>query len=332
METNNNQVLNPFRSMKLDWVEAANRRERKSQTEWTVIVRCTMASLMLCCKRRRKTKVKPKSRLFAALIAISIMAAPIAANAETHRDAEAHAAAARAAASRNSSQTPRFAAARTMAQRDPVRKFQARQNGRNLALQNRGNWERNAARSQVDNRYLNQYAYQPRGYYNGNPYNGYNNYAAPMPLQNNCELGAYPSAYAEPGYGYGQSGYGEGRPALMAYRGRLLAQKVSIEQQLSSGSNFMEYPYLHEQLSEVNKKLGDVNSKLGIAGSGYAMGRGGSGYDGYQQASPLAALTGLGGNGGYYGNNRYNGYGANPYYGQQGGLASALPMLGNFIH
>jgi hypothetical protein len=266
--------------------------------------------------------MKSKSRLFAALIAISIMAAPVAANAETRRDAEAH-----VAASRDSRVAARFNAAHPMAQRDPMRNFQARENGRNLALQNRGNWERNAARVRADNRYLNQYAYQPRGYYNG-----YNNYAAPVPIANNCQPGGYPSAYAQPGYGYGQSGYGEGRPALMAYRGRLLAQKTSLERQLNSGSNFLEYPYLHEQLSEVNKKLGNVDSKLGIAGGGYAMGRGGYGYDGYQQASPLAALMGMGGNRGYYGTNGYNGYGANPYYGQQGGLASALPMLGNFIH
>ncbi len=263
--------------------------------------------------------MKSKSRLFAALIAISIMAAPVAANAETRRDAEA-----RAAASRNSLVAPRFNTARAMAQHDPVRNFQAREN--------RGNWERNAARVRADNR-LNQYAYQPRGYYNGyNPYYGYRNYAAPMPVANNCEPGGYPSAYVEPGYGYGQSGYGEGRPALTAYRGRLLAQKASLERQLNSGSNFLEYPYLHEQLSEVNKKLGDVNSKLGIVGGGYAMGRGGYGYEGYQQASPLAALMGMGGNRGYNGSNGYNGYGANPYYGQQGGLTSALPLLGNFIH
>jgi len=271
--------------------------------------------------------VKSKSRFFAALIAISIMAAPVAANAETRRDAEA-----RAAASRNSPVAPRFNSVRAMAQRNPVRNFQARENGRGLALENRGNWERDAARVRADNR-LNQYAYQPRGYYNRyNPYDGYSNYAAPMPVANNCEPGGYPSAYVEPSYGYGQSGYGGGRPALMAYRGRLLAQKASLERQLNSGSNFLEYPYLHEQLSEVNKKLGDVNSKLGIAGGGYAMGRGGYGYEGYQQSSPLAALMGMGGNRGYYGNNGYNGYGANPNYGQQGGLTSALPLLGNFIH
>lgn len=267
---------------------------------------------MLSYKSRRKTKVKSKSRLFAALIAISIMAAPIAANAETRRDAEA-----RAAASRNSPVAPRFNTARAMAQRNPVRNFQAREN--------RGNWQRDAARVRADSR-LNQYAYQPRGYNGYGPYYGYSSYAAPMPVANNCEPGGYPSAYAEPGYGYGPSGYGEGRPALMAYRGRLLAQKASLERQLNSASNFLEYPYLHEQLSEVNKKLGDVNSKLGIVGGGYAMGRGGYGYDGYQQASPLAALMGTGGNRGY------NGYGANPYYGQQGGLMSALPLLGNFVH
>ncbi|MGC1676636.1 MAG: hypothetical protein WA740_03800 [Candidatus Binataceae bacterium] len=228
-----------------------------------------------------------------------------------------------------------------MVQRNPARNFQTRENGgRNLAFQNRGNWQRNAARARVYDNHPDRDAYRSRGYNNGyNPYYGYSNYAAPIPPADNCQLGGYPATYgmpaydyAQPAYGYGQSGYGMGRPALMAYRGRLLAQKTRIESQLSSGYNFMERPYLRQQLSEVNKKLGEVNSKLGIAGGRYAMGRGDYGYEGYQQASPLAALTNFGANRGYYANNGYNGYGANPYYGQQGGLMSALPLLGNFVH
>ncbi|MFZ1889666.1 MAG: hypothetical protein WAU33_16720 [Candidatus Binataceae bacterium] len=253
--------------------------------------------------------MKSKSRLFAAMIALSIFAAPAAAYAgKPYRETAARAAAARVSASRNAS----FAArnqSRAIAPRNFsfARNFQAAPTNRgNRVIFDRSNWERNAAL----NNYASQYANQPRGYYN--------NYAAPIPIGSNCQLGGvnnYPSAYGEQGYGYGQTGIGQ--PALASYRGRLLAQKASLLAQLNSASSFMERPYLREQLAEVNKKLGAVDSRMGITGRGYEGAQYG-GYNGYQQASPLAALTSFGG----------NGYGG---YGQQGGLASALPMLGNYI-
>jgi len=272
--------------------------------------------------------MKTQSRFFAALIAMTIMAAPVAANAgNKHRGAEpgrvapGRFAAPRFTASRKMPVAPRFAAPRA-AQRNyaptPI-------NQRNQAVWNRGNWQRNQAEEREENNYANQ----PSGYYNG--YNGYNNYApAPPPIPSYAPSGDGDDApaYYQPSYGYAQPGYGSygamGHPALMAYRGRLLAQKASILAQLNGSANFMEHPYLRQQLAEVNKKLGEVNLKLGIGGGGYAMGQ--YGYNGYQQASPLAALTGLGGY------NGYNGYSANPYYGQQGAVASMLPMLGNYIH
>ncbi|MGH7247281.1 MAG: hypothetical protein ACREH9_04175 [Pseudomonadota bacterium] len=261
--------------------------------------------------------MKFKSQLFAALIAIAVVAAPIAANAERpHRNA------ARAEAPRNASSGRHFnAAPRVTAQRNGARNFRPAAIGRNQAVWNRGNFERNNLdRNLVRERAENHYAYQRGNYnhypvyngYNGsNSYNGYNGYAP----ADNCNLGgAYAQpmyGYGQPAYGYAQQGYGEGgRPALMAYRNRLLAQKANLESQLNSSSSFMERPYLRQQLAEVNKKLGAVNMKMGISGRGFARGQYGGGY----------------------GYNGYNGYGANQYYGQQGGIASALPMLGNFIH
>lgn len=195
--------------------------------------------------------MKSKSRLFAAMIALSIFAAPAAAYAgKPYRETAARAAAARVSASRNAS----FAArnqSRAIAPRNFsfARNFQAAPTNRgNRVIFDRSNWERNAAL----NNYASQYANQPRGYYN--------NYAAPIPIGSNCQLGGvnnYPSAYGEQGYGYGQTGIGQ--PALASYRGRLLAQKASLLAQLNSASSFMERPYLREQLAEVNKKLGAVD-------------------------------------------------------------------------